>query len=290
MWARIDDTVGKTEFEGNIQDFGVVILLIAIVSVCMITSKGRSLLRKVYGNSTVIVASGIIPAGVLMAILTDNSSRCYFWCDLMVVIYLMTMVYYGGVLRNKPKTRRFVTTLLATVCIIQSLLCIKLQWAIRKENDKLMEMIAGTETGILFYDKKFPPHMPWYCMRMPVNNFWDEEWQYIVIYTYLSKEYCSIVPEKLKNIRVEELQPIRTSPTFYLINDDLVSENFIKSEWSEYNLGITHLKKPEYRKIPVEVEGKIKKGEEKLVYPFITAPYRHADNAERPDTLLFYKP
>ena len=289
LWFRIGETVGGISFIKKPYYLLVIALLIALLAFCVFTRRGRRILKKACGNPVFIPGLGIVAAGLLMSMLTDNSPRCYLWCDLMAIICISVVVHCSGILKKKQLTVWFVTLLSLGLCVVQTILCITFQYSVKRENEKLMHLLASDKSGIVFYDLDNFKDTPWYCAHIPVNYFWESPWHYLVLRTYFGKDYCSVVPRILQQIEIENMTPLRVDPTFYEIDGLIVSENYIVSEWSRYNLGIDELRVPEEKIILNEVNEKFGVNSVVNVYPFITLPYLHTDNTIRPDTLLYYK-
>lgn len=289
LWFRIGETVGGISFIQKPYYLIVIALLIVMLMLCGMKRSGREILKRACGNPVFITGLGIMVAGLLMAMLTDNSPRCYLWCDLMAIICITVLVHCSEILNKKPLAVRVATFLFIGLCVAQTILCIKFQNEIKRENEKLMHVMASNESGIVFYDLDNFKDTPWYCAHIPINYFWEFPWHYLVLRTYFGKDYCSVVPRSLQQIEIENMTPLRVNPDFYEIDGLIVSENYIVSEWSRYNLGIDELKMPEEKILRDEVNKKFRANSLVNVYPFITSPYLHKDKTVRPDTLLYYK-
>ena len=289
LWFRIGETVGRISFIKKPYYLVVVALLVGLLILCAVTRRGKAILKKAYGNPVFITGLGIVVAGICMAMLTDNSPRCYLWPDLMAIICIAVIVNCSEILKKNQLAVRVASLLSLGLCIAQTILCIKFQYDIKRENSKLMNILSSSESGILFYDLDNFKETPWYCAHIPVNNFWESPWHYLVMRIYLDKEFCSVVPRILEKIEIENMTPLRVDPNFYEVDGYIVSENYIVSEWSLYNLGINELKMPEEKILQNDVNEEFRANSVVNVYPFVTVPYLHNDNTMRPDTLLYYK-
>lgn len=289
LWSRIGETVRGISFIENPYYLVVIVLLVGLLTLCSVMERGKVILKKVWKNPVFIIGLGIITAGLMMAMMTDNSPRCYFWCDLMAIICISAIVNCSGILEKKPLFIRIAILISFGICIVQTFLCITFQNEVKKENENLMTAIASNDTGIVFYDLDNFKETPWYCAHIPVNNFWESPWHYLVLRRFFEKDYFSVVPKTLAQIRIDYMRPLRVAPAFYEIDGHIVSENYIVSEWSRYNLGTDELKMPEEKILRIDVNENFRVDSRVNVYPFITEPYLHSDKSVRPDTLLYYK-
>ena len=290
MWARMGRTMGGVTVGADYSAFAVVILLTAYILVLALSVRGRKILAEGVHNPFFVTGLGIIAAGYLIAILTDGSPRTFFWADLAATINLTILINAS---LESVKSRAFyatATAFLISLCLLQSAACIRMQLSIRREGNEILKMLRASERGMIFYDILIPKSLPWFYREMPVYDPWHSTWQYMLFLELLNTDFGGVVPEVLETVQIEKLTPLREEPEFYEVDGHIFSTNFVKSEWSQYNLGVDELRAPEQKELPYDVNETLKKGTAMGLYPFITQPYMHADGTNHPDTLIYYAP
>lgn len=287
-FRRVEREMGGIALNQPIDGLILLVIILLSILVCSISKSGRSKIKKTFHTPICLIGLGIIPIGYLMGLLTESPPRCYFWPNLVGVIILVSFIVNAVSSNWKNWVSNTVCILILGFCIIQSLLCITLQYQLYKENKEILHLFNESETGIIYYDIHTPNKLSWFYKEMPVINVWKMDWQYMVFYECLRKGFCCIVPSELEDLDFAQLRLIHTNPNFYQHKGYLLSENYLTSEYSEYNFGVDELKMAEPNELPFDV-GDYKKGAEFHTTPFLTKPYLHKDNKIYPDTLLYYE-
>ena len=172
----------------------------------LITRRGRASIRRVTGAPVVVTGLGILFAGYLIAILSDNTPRSYFWPNLAgvcVIVYLIAN-YPSKMTRMM---RRLITTIIAFLCIFQTSIAIVWQARYADETAKIMDLLDKSDTGTVFYDLTLPQRPPRYTFGMPFANAWTNPYHYHALWSYYITPVIGVVPTDLKDANVSDEWP-----------------------------------------------------------------------------------
>lgn len=196
MVGRIADHTGLPVQFSSIRTYVILLIVcvLLVIHIIRITQrKGDWKLNR--SDSTILtVAVGIVFGGYFIAMATVNTARSYFWPDLAaicVALLLIKRIAATGSRSSKSnpgrkRTFSLISVLVALLCSAQSVSVIVWQDRYRKESEEIVNLLEHSETGIVYYDFKYPDRAPWYTLDIPTGNrIWFNPWHLRSVNIYI---------------------------------------------------------------------------------------------------------
>lgn len=189
---RAVTTVGNPEISHKISWRNCFIVLIdSLLLICVWLRSPQKTVEIKWPSLTVTVGIGIMISGYILAGITTNTARSYFWPDMAAVCIgvRMTGQFLGSFRRFRKAMMLAYAGVLTALCIAQTVCVIVWQDRYRRETEEIMALLEKSKTGVIYYEMKLPPRAPFYTLDIPVgNHIWREPWHPIALKSYLLTE------------------------------------------------------------------------------------------------------
>lgn len=244
-------------------------ILVCVLIVSLIFPKGRRLLAEARKSDTVIVAAGIFTAGYAIAIFTVKTARAFFWPDLAAVVIIVWWIMSMAKTASSS-LETLAGSILALLCIGQTLSVIFWQNRYSADTTKIMAMLEHSDSGTVYYDSPYPAKPPFYTFGIPVANMWRNASHYRALWSYYMKPTLGVVPRALSDASLEDAQPLPGG--YYLFGEAVIA----KFDKTEFPAGPAV---PFHKVISTSLPSGAKEEGYRLVVPFVT---------DRGDTLVYF--
>lgn len=209
MIGRIGNTAGLRPHHLPFHFHLIIFLLGVTILGSLFSKRGRAVLREAAVSDVAVVSFGIFVAGNLIASLTVNTMRAYFWPNLAGVVLTLWIVKRWFAQPAKSWMPNAVATLLACACTAEMVLVIVWQWRYSKDYENIITLLNKSENGSVYYDFPYPDIAPAYTLRVPTSHMWINWYNYHALLSWYMTPVIGVAPTALRDATLDQGEPVR---------------------------------------------------------------------------------
>lgn len=200
-----------------------------VAAICLFNRTWRRRSREIFKSPVSLCCIGIAAAGYVVAILTRNEERSFFWPNCALIILLMHILtdcmpkFFRSVQEKYPI---ILMLTLIVFCSWQTIWAISVQYRFKEVWNGLYHKLEGSASGIVYCNPSdFDYRISRFMLIRPVGTELTNAWNNETLWMYFRTPFISFIPESLRDIGLDDDE--------LAADDDVVLKNgFLVAKYS----------------------------------------------------------